>query len=234
MSSIKVKLATGGEYYISSPANDLPTNSTFSPQFSNFEWGGTNYEIANYKVDANEDIVNWNAGIEMAYLYITLDPGSLGYPDLGAEITNNIDLVPYLTLDGRESMGRVIQSLGASETEIVDFSLIYSWSTVGGGLTTDDFKVIVGELNTLRAQAATAASDEEQNCADALSGGDPSYTWPDGFVCTSSQCCQDHKDQYQLFVFVPQALELLKINGITAEDITKKHIYKFASPSGPS
>lgn len=232
MSSIKVKLATGGEYYISSPANDLPANSNFSPQFSNFEWGGQNYEIQNYKVDANEDIVNWNAGIEMAYLYITLDPGAIGYPDLGSEITNNLDLVPYLTLDGKKSMGRVIQSLGASETEIVDFSLIYSWSTVGAGLTTDDFKVIVGELNTLRAESGAAANDEESNCQDAFAGGATSYTWPDGFVCTSQQCCSDYKDQYQLSVFVPQALELLKTNGVTAEDITKKHIYKFTQGGG--
>jgi len=238
MSSIKVKIAEGGSYFISSAGNDLPTNLDFTPQRTDFTWGGQNQSIQNYKVDDSEDIVNWNSGIEMAYNYICLFPSETGYPNLGADITNSIDIVAYLTLDGTESMSRVVKSLATSDTEIVDFSLIYSWSTVGSGLTTDDYKVIIGQLNTLRAEAANAATTENQNCLDAFAGGATSYTWPDGFVCTSTLCCEDHEPIYQSEVFrygtdgESGAKALFDSVGVTAEDITKKHIYKFKAPEG--
>lgn len=238
MSSIKVKIAEGGSYFISSSGNDLPTSIDFTPQFTNFQWGGPSYEIANYKVDDSEDVVNWNSGIEMAYIYICLFPSETGYPNLGADVTNDIDLVSYLTLDGTESMSRVVKSLATSDTEIVDFSLIYSWSTIGGGLTTDDYKVIIGQVNTLRAESQSEATQAQQECADALANGDPSYTWPDGFVCTSQECCEDHKSIYQAEIFrygtdgISGAKALFDSVGVTPEDITKKHIYKFKGPQG--
>jgi len=242
MSSIKVKIAqTDGSYFISSPNNDLPTNFDFSPQSTNFGWGGSNYVIENYKVDPSQDIINWNAGIELAYRYICLYPNETGYPNLGTELSLNAEYIPYLALDGQKSMNGVVSSLGLSDTAVVDFSLIYSWSEFGASFNTDDFKAIVGQLNVVGQQVADDADTLANDCVAIVAGGP--FTWPavidsSGNVvleekeCSTQLCCQEYKPVYQLAKLQTESAPIFADANVSADTIVKKHIYKFVQSGG--
>jgi len=243
MSSIKVKIAqTDGYYFISSPNNDSPITFAFNPQQTSFAWGGSNYVIQNYKVDPNEDIINWNAGIELAYRYICLYPNETGYPDLGPEVSLVGDYLLYLAIDGQKSMEGIVSSLGLSDTAVVDFSLIYSWSEFGASLNTADFKAIVEELNVVKAQVDDEATQLQTDCAQATTEGE-TFTWPaviDGSgnvvleakECSTPACCEEYKTVFQLAKLQTESAAIFAGANVSAETITKKHIYKFVESGG--
>lgn len=246
MSSIKVNIAvTDGSYFISSPNNDLPTNVQYNPQEVEFEWGGQQYTIENYKVDPGEDIINWNAGIEMAYRYICLYPNKvIGYPNLGTEISINAEYLAYLAIDGQKSMARIIEKLSLSDTAVADFSLIYAWSEAGASLNTDSFKAVIGEINVAANNAAADAEAKSTECAVAVDNGN-TYTWPavedsegnvlfESTICATAECCAETKDAYQLAKQQQASESIFSDAGVSADDITKKHIYKFVQPAGPA
>ena len=243
MSSIKVKIAqTDGSYFISSPNNDLPTNFNFSPQSTNFDWGGSSYVIENYKVDPSEDIINWNAGIELAYRYICLYPNETGYPNLGTEVSLNAAYQLYLILDGQKSMSGVVSSLGLSDTAVVDFSLIYSWSEFGASFNTADFKAIVGQLNVVEQQVRADADALADDCVAVTTGGQPFY-WPavidssgnvvlESKECSTQLCCEEYKPVYQLAKLQTESAPIFADANVSADTIVKKHIYKFVQSGG--
>jgi hypothetical protein len=246
MSSIKVNIAvTDGSYFISSPNNDLPTNVQYDPQKVDFEWGGQFYTIENYRVDPGEDIINWNAGIEMAYRYICLFPNKvIGYPNLGTQLSLNADYLAYLAIDGQKSMARIIEKLSLSDTAVADFSLIYAWSEAGASLNTDSFKAIIGAVNTAAQQASADAEVRATECAEEVGLGN-TYTWPavedsegnvlfESTICATAECCSETKDAYQLAKQQQESEVIFSDAGISADDITKKHIYKFVQPAGPA
>lgn len=239
MSSIKVKIAqTDGSYFISSPNNDLPTNFNFSPQSTSFDWGGTGYAIENYKVIPSEDIINWAAGIEMAYRYIALFPNETGYPDLG-----DVPYEPYLNIDGQKSMARIVEKLTLSDTAVADFSLIYSWSEFGASLNTDDFKAIIGQINTVQSEVEAAVEALTSDCLATTTGGG-TFTWPavvdssgnvvlEAKECSTEACCQEYKEVYKQAKLQTETAAIFAAANVSAETITKKHIYKFVE-SGAS
>ncbi len=243
MSSIKVTIAqTDGSYFISSANNDLPTNFDFNPEFSRFEWGGASYQISNYKVDPNEPVVNWISGIEMAYRFISLYPNETGYPDLGEEVSINGDYAPYLTLDGQKSVAPIVEKLTLSDTAVADFSLIYSWSVGAASLATDAFKALVTELNAVRDQVQTEASQFETDCINAVANGN-TFTWPQvvdsngnvvfaAVTCDSNACCAATRDSYTLAKIKVESAPIFASIDVSAETITKKHIYKFVESGG--
>jgi len=243
MSSIKVTLAqTDGSYFISSANNDLPTEFSFNPERTSFIWGGVNYQIDNYKVDLSEPIVNWVSGIEMAYRFISLYPNETGYPDLGEEVSLNGDYSPYLILDGQKSMDPIVKKLTLSDTAVADFSLIYSWSVGAASLATDAFKALVGELNDERDQVQAEADQNEAQCVTETDLGN-TYTWPEivdssgnvvfaAVTCDSSACCQATKDSWSLAKLQVVSAPIFASIGVSAETITKKHIYKFVQSGG--
>lgn len=246
MSSIKVNIAvTDGSYFISSPNNDLPTNVQYEPQTVNFEWGGQPHTIQNYKVIPGEDIINWNAGIEMAYRYICLFPNKvIGYPDLGANLSLAGDFLPYLAIDGQKSMARIIEKLSLSDTAVADFSLIYAWSEAAASLNTASFKEIIGALNEAANNAGVDADTRATECAEAINNGN-TYTWPtvedsegnvlfESTICAVNECCSETKDAYQLAKQQQVSEVIFSDAGVSADDITKKHIYKFVQAGGPS
>lgn len=238
MSSIKVKIAqTEGSYFISSQNNDLPTNFNFKTQNTNFDWGGSGYSIENYKVDPSEDIINWNAGIELAYRYICLYPNETGYPNLGTEAALNSAYQLYLTMDGQKSMDGVVSSLSLSDTAIVDFSLIYSWSEFGASLNTDDFKAIDDQLNSVQQEVDNTSEALTSDCLAVTTGGG-TFTWPavidsSGNVvleakdCSTELCCQEYKEVFQLAKLQTESAPIFAGVNVSADTITKKHIYKF-------
>jgi hypothetical protein len=247
MSSIKVNIAvTDGSYFISSPNNDLPTNVQYDPQQLSFEWGGLPYTIENYKVIPGEDIINWNAGIELAYRYICLFPNKvIGYPDLGTQTSLSANFLLYLAIDGQKSMARIIEKLSLSDTAVADFSLIYAWSEAAASLNTASFKEIVGALTVAANQAEADAEVKATECAEAVSLGN-TYTWPtvedseknvlfESTICATAECCSETKDAYYQLAKQQQESEVIFSDaGISADDITKKHIYKFVQSGGPS
>ncbi len=238
MSSIKVTIAqTDGSYFISSANNDLPTNVSFNPERTQFSWGGQNYAIDNYRVDPNESLVNWVAGIDIAYGYISLFPNETGYPDL------NANAAPYLALDGQKSMARIIEKLTLSDTAVADFSLIYSWSVGGASLSTDEFKAFSEQLEEAAAEAQDEGEQRQTECVAEITAGN-TYTWPavtdasgnivfESVTCDSASCCEETKDAYVLAKTQVGQVSLYASIGVSAETITKKHIYKFAD-SGAS
>jgi len=243
MSSIKVKIAqTDASLFISTGDNSLPSNFDFQPQYTAFEWGSP-YQIENYKVIASQDIVNWNAGIEAAYRYICLYPNETGYPNLGAELSLNGDILPYLSMDGKKSMARVIEKLGLSDTAIADFSLIYSWAPNGASLNTDSFKAFVTELQDVTAQVSDESQAIESECLAVTTGGGD-FEWPavidsngnvvlEPKVCSTQECCQEYKEVWQLAKLQTEAKSVFATIGVSADTITKKHIYKFAGFATP-
>ena len=237
MSSIKVKLAqTDGSYFISSALNDLPSDFEFLPDQTNFEWGGVNYTVTNYKVN-NEDICNWQAGIQLAYLYISLFPAETGYPDLGLEVSLNTDILPYMAIDGSKSMSQIIKALSLSDDTTVDFDLIYSWSEQAASLNTDEFKAFDTALKDAGSEAEDEATQKETECTQEVTNVG-TYTWEavldsngntilEAKICTSTECCSSYKQVWQLAKFQSLAEPIFAGIGVTADDITKKHIYKF-------
>ena len=204
--------------------------------------GGTGYEISTYKVIPSEDVVNWNAGIELAYRYICLYPKETGYPDIGTEAALNSAYQLYLTMDGQKSMDSVVSSLGLSDTAIVDFSLIYSWSEFGASLNTDEFKAIVGQLNTVLQEVNTEAEALSADCAAATAGGG-TFTWPavvdssgnvvlEAKECSTELCCQEYKEVFQLAKLQTESATIFAGANVSADTITKKHIYKFVESGG--
>jgi len=189
-----------------------------------------------YRVNA-PDQMNWPGGLEMAYTFISIFPGECGYPNLGADITNNTEGQAYLNLDATESMGRISEGLAAADTAVVDFSLIYSWSNLGATLTESEISTIKDALDDAKALAATAAQQESTQCADAFQNGATSFTWPNGYVCTTEQCCSDYAPIYQAYVLRDELSKdgnPFSAVGIVADDIVKKHIYKFEPLGGNS
>jgi hypothetical protein len=244
MSSIKVKIAvTDASYFISSPNNDLPTNFQYGPQTTSFEWGGQGYNIENYRVDPQGlDLQNWNSAIEAAYRFIALYPNETGYPDLGTEASFDGEFAVYLAIDGSKSMESVVSTLGLSDTAIADFSLIYSWSETAASLSEPEYKDFVAELQTIQKFATDEADAAVAACAAAVAGGN-SYTWnavvdPNGVyslpakVCSTDECCTAYKPVYQLALLQTLGVEIFASVGISADTISKKHIYKFLQSGG--
>lgn len=232
MSSIRVTTPTDATYFYST-TGPLPSNVDGNYEAISFLMDGDNIEIPMYIVN-QPDQMNWPGALQMAYEFISVFPEECGYPNLGADATRNIDGKPYLKLDYSESMDRISQGLGASDTAVVDFSVITSWSNTGSTLSQAEIEGIAKALDEVKGIAAAAAQAESTNCAEAVNNGD-AYTWPDGFTCTTSQCCSDHAPIYEASVVKD---ELLKVDsafnaiGIVASDIVKKHIYKFPQSGG--
>ena len=134
-------------------------------------------------------------------------------------------------------MGRISEGLAAADTAVVDFSLIYSWSNLGATLTESEISTIKDALDDAKALAATAAQQESTQCADAFQNGATSFTWPNGYVCTTEQCCSDYAPIYQAYVLRDELSKdgnPFSAVGIVADDIVKKHIYKFEPLGGNS
>lgn len=243
MSSIKVKIAvTDASYFISSPNNDLPTNFQYDPQKVQFEWGGQPYSIDNYRVDPQApDLQNWNSAIEMAYRFISVFPNETGYPDLGPNMSG--EYIPYLSIDGSKSMARVVSTLGLSDTAIVDFSLIYSWSEAAASLSEPEYKDAVAEIQQIEQVVEDETAANATQCDEEVNNGS-TYTWPAitdasgnvilaPIVCDSSECCSETSEIWKAERMKSLLATTFASIGVTAEDISKKHIYKFLEQSGP-
>jgi len=233
MSSIRVTTPTDATYFYST-TGPLPSNVDGSYEAITFQMDGDSVAINMYVANPPDQSMNWPGALQMAYEFISVFPEECGYPNLGADATRNIDGKPYLLLDYSESMDRISQGLGASDTAVVDFSVITSWSNIGSTLSQDEISGIGKALDEVKMIAAAAAEEESTNCAEAVDSGE-AYTWPDGFTCTTSQCCSDHAPIYEAYVVKD---ELRKVDsafnaiGIVASDIVKKHIYKFPQSGG--
>ena len=167
----------------------------------------------------------------MAYRYIALFPNETGYPDLIA------NAVSYLNIDGQKSMARIVEKLTLSDTAVADFSLIYSWSVGGGSLATDEFKAITEQLDEAASMAEDDGEQRNQECDEAIGQGN-TYTWPavtdasgnivfESVTCDSASCCTETANAYIIAKTQVGSAAIFASVGVSAETITKKHIYKF-------
>ena len=230
MSSIKVNLTGGDSYFIPTGAF-VPTNVVANFESTQFEINNESSTITNYII-GDTDQRNWPLCLNYAYQMIALNPSEYGYPDLGVELSLKFEedgALQYIKLDNGESMSRIIKSLQSSDTASVDFSLIYSWNESAANLSTDEDKALSTAIADAKAAIEDAVTALEEACVEGLP-----YTWPDGKICTSEECCQSYAKVYKLSLMQdPEGpiMQLYKDAGIDGI-IEKKHIYKFAVSGG--
>jgi len=155
----------------------------------------------------------WIKMMEVAYVLISLDPIEFGYPDLGG------NPVSYIEYDDNKFLSSAIDSALSSVAEpavLENRTAIY-----GMAASPDDATLLRQDLETeikvIDAQVTTLIAECKAEVA-----GVGSYTWPDGYVCTSDECCDAKGISYNADLKAELAEPYV-------DDVKWRHQYLFAS-----
>lgn len=155
----------------------------------------------------------WDKMMGVAYVLISLDPIEFGYPDLGG------NYLTYIAYDDNKFLSSAIDSALSSVADpavLENRTAIYGMAASpdeAAQLWTDlqtEVKVIDAEVNTLIAQCKSEVA------------GSGTFTWPDGYVCTSDECCDAKGVAYNAALKAELAEPYI-------DDVKWRHQYLFAS-----
>ena len=155
----------------------------------------------------------WDKMMDVAYVLIPLDPIEFGYPDLGG------NYLSYIAYDDNKFLSSAIDSALSS---VADPAVLENRTAIYGmAASPDDAEALWAALQTevknIDAQVTTLIAECKAEVA-----GAGTYTWPDGYVCTSDECCDAKGISYNAALKAAVAEPYV-------DDVKWRHQYLFAS-----
>jgi hypothetical protein len=188
MGALRINLTNGTSKFIdlSSATSVITKDHDYEKFVISLTVGGVaqDWQVDRWKTPddiVGKDII-WKEMMKVAYTIIADEPIEFGYPDLG------VDPLIYGAYDDNKFLSSAIDSALSNVAEpavLENRTAIYGMlaDNNGDGVLADYFDAkatLAAELKTLGDQCETEV---------ALNG---TFTWPDGYVCTSVECCVEH------------------------------------------
>jgi len=130
----------------------------------------------------------WEKMMEVAYNIIAANPIEFGYPDLGNSP------VTYVAYDDNKFLSSAIDLALSSVGEP---AVLENRTAIYGLLQdADSAGEVVSEYFASVSSLEAAVKALKSDCEAVVAGGG-SFTWPDGYVCTSAECCIQHAVDYE-------------------------------------
>jgi hypothetical protein len=134
-------------------------------------------------MSVGKDII-WEEMMKVAYHFIANNPIEFGYPDLGT------DPLIYIAYDDNKFLSSAIDS---ALSNVAEPAVLENRTAIYGMLAENDADDVINEYQSAKANLEAELKALGDDCDAGIAGPGGTYTWPDGHVCTSVECCAEYK-----------------------------------------
>ena len=137
----------------------------------------------------------WEGQMDVAYTAIAAIPIEYGYPNLGS------DKNQYIKYDASKfGVSALQQALSGQVEDEIPYT---ERTAIAENVTSvDEAEKMVAELETARKDIEQETKSLAAKCSDQISDGN-TFTWPNGVVCSTPECCEVTKDEYIAEQLIP-------------------------------
>ena len=163
----------------------------------------------------------WEGQMNVAYTGIAAIPIEYGYPNLGT------DKNEYIKYDASKFGVSALQQALSGQVED-DIPYTERTAIADNVTSVEEAEKMVAELETVRKDIEQEAESLAAECADQVSQGN-TFTWPNGTICSTPECCQVTKDEY----IAEQLIPLVK-NVVGPISWKHQYLWEAVQSGGPS
>lgn len=191
MGALRINLTNGTSKFIdlSNATSVITKDNDIDNFYIELTVGGTaqTWQIVRWQTPdaAIGKAVIWEEMMKAAYHFIASNPIEFGYPDLGP------DPLSYIAYDDSKFLSSAIDS---ALSNLAEPAVLENRTAIYGMLADNDADAVIAEYQAAKANLEAEIKTLAANC-DAEVGGSGIYTWPDGYVCTSTECCEEHANK---------------------------------------